>query len=58
LPKETEKGTFTIDDVMASYSLILGFDFDYNFISYTKFYALQNQVNAKIKALEKQNNIS
>lgn len=62
LPQEIENNaseqTFSIDDVMGSYSLILGFDFDYNQITYTKFHALQNQVNAKMKALEKQSSKS
>jgi hypothetical protein len=57
LPKPNENNEYNIDDVMASYSLILGFDFDYNLIPYTKYHALQNQVNAKIKSLERQNNI-
>jgi hypothetical protein len=53
--KENEKSDYGIDDVMASYSLILGFDFDYNLVTYTKYHALQNQVNAKIKSIQKQN---
>jgi hypothetical protein len=53
--KENEKSEYGIDDVMASYSLILGFDFDYNLVTYTKYHALQNQVNAKIKSIQKQN---
>lgn len=52
---ENEKSDYGIDDVMASYSLILGFDFDYNLVTYTKYHALQNQVNAKIKSIQKQN---
>lgn len=52
---ENEKSEYGIDDVMASYSLILGFDFDYNLVTYTKYHALQNQVNAKIKSIQKQN---
>jgi hypothetical protein len=57
LPTPDENNKYSIDDVMASYSLILGFDFDYNQISYTKYYALQNQVDVKIKSLERQNNL-
>lgn len=55
LPKEEANGNYDIDNVMASYSLILGFDFDYNIISYTKFFALQKSVHAKIKSIESQN---
>lgn len=54
LPKQSKDQQFNLDDVLASYSAILGIDFDYNLISYTKFYGLQKQVNAKIKSLEKQ----
>ena len=52
LPNKDESHTTSIDEVMASYSLILGYDFDYNTISVTKFYALQKQVSIKIKALK------
>jgi hypothetical protein len=52
---ENVKSEYGIDDVMASYSLILGFDFDYNLVTYTKYHALQNQVNTKIKSIQKQN---
>lgn len=55
LPKKVEGEEYDIDDVMASYSAILGFDFDYNTITYTKFYGLQKQVQSKIKAFESQN---
>jgi len=60
LPKKNEDGTEpegdkeSIDDILASYSLILGFDYDYNIISVTKFFALQKQVEAKTKSLEQQ----
>jgi hypothetical protein len=53
LPKRSAGNEFKLDDVMASYSAILGIDFDYNAISYTKFFGLQKQVNAKIKSIEK-----
>lgn len=56
LPKRNDnEEEYDIDDVMASYSAILGFDFDYNTITYTKFYGLQKQVQSKIKAFESQN---
>lgn len=45
----------TIDDVMASYTNIMGFDFDYNSITYTKFNAIKRQVNLKIKAISENN---
>lgn len=54
LPKVDENNKSTLDEVMASYAAILGFDFDFNTISCTKFFALQNQVHAKVKSLEKQ----
>lgn len=59
LPKSDEENpgienTNTIDDVLASYSMILGFDYNYNKISVTKFFALQKQVEAKTATLEKQ----
>lgn len=54
LPKSSDNQKVTIDDIMASYSAILGIDFDYNTLPYRKFFALQKQVDSKIKALEKQ----
>ena len=41
-----------IDDMLASFSAILGIDFDYNTISFTKTMALKKQVEAKIKQLD------
>ena len=55
LDLQKDKLLHVLDDVMASYSLIMGFDFDYNSITYTKFYAIQKQVNAKIKPITKAN---
>jgi len=46
----------TIDDVMAGYTMILGYDFDYNTVTYTKFKAIKRQVNLKIKSISEQNN--
>ncbi|PKP28865.1 MAG: hypothetical protein CVU01_02910 [Bacteroidetes bacterium HGW-Bacteroidetes-18] len=55
-PKEQGNNDYDIDDVMASYSAILGFDIgDYNEITYTKYFACQKQVNAKIKSINAQN---
>jgi hypothetical protein len=54
LPKQTEDNEYSIDDVMASYAAILGIDFDYNAITYTKFHAIQKQVHLKMKQIEAQ----
>lgn len=54
LPKNDEKAKHTIDDVMASYSAILGFGFNFNSITYTEFHGYARQVDLKIKALESQ----
>lgn len=53
LPKEktTTKKT-TIDDMMASICAVLGIDFDFNMVSFTKVNAFLKQVEAKIKSLE------
>jgi len=55
LPSEKVAESANIDDVLASYSMILGYDFDYNTLPVTKFYALQKQVAIKIKAITKNN---
>ena len=55
-PKEQGKSEYNIDDVMASFSSILGFDIgDYNTVTYLKYYAFQKQVNAKINSIKNQN---
>lgn len=47
----TEK--YTIDDIMASYSAILGLSIgDFNSITYTTFKGYEKQVNAKINSLK------
>lgn len=46
----------TIDDVMASYTNIMGFDFDFDKITYTKFHAIKKQVHLKIKTITDKNN--
>lgn len=53
LPKKKKGESITLDEVMASYSSVLGIDFDYNKISCTKFFALKKQVLSKVKSLEK-----
>jgi hypothetical protein len=45
----------SIINLMASYSSILGYDFDFYTISVEKFKSLENQVKQKITAIEKQN---
>ena len=58
LPKQEEGEDFSkvnIDEVLAFYCTVLGIDFDYNTVSFTKVMALQIQVSEKIKAIEKQN---
>lgn len=58
LPKIEESQDFkkvNIDEVLAFYCTILGIDFDYNTVPFTKVLALQVQVQEKIKAIEKQN---
>lgn len=61
LPKSEESGSnVTIDDVLASHSSILGFDFDYETISCKKYLAHKKQIDVKMKHAEaefKRNNI-
>lgn len=55
--KELEKGDYNIDDVMASYSMILGYNIGkHNEITYKEHYAHQKSVNNKIDSIKKQNN--
>jgi len=49
LPETTTKGA-DIFKVLASFSSILGFDFDYNKISVRKYLAVKEQVENKVKA--------
>lgn len=56
LPKvEVDKEDNSIINIMASYSSILGYDFDFYTISVEKYFSLQNQVKQKIAAIEKNN---
>lgn len=59
LPKVDESGTESKDssiiNLMASYSSVLGYDFDYYTVSVEKFKSLENQVKQKIAAIEKNN---
>ena len=55
LPKaDGEKSEVTIYDVLASYSAILGIDFDFEALSCLKYISMQKQVASKIKASEQQ----
>jgi Zn-dependent M32 family carboxypeptidase len=61
LPKikpDSENKKTNTDELLAFYSAVIGFDFDYNTISVTKFLGLQKQVESKIKNIEKQNQSS
>lgn len=52
--KEDEKNR-KVEEVLASYSLILGFDVgDYNTVSAMKFLSLKKSVNAKVESLKEQ----
>ena len=52
LPKKTDENT-NIDRVIASYSSVIGYDLgDYNTVSVTKFFAIQEQVGNKINAMK------
>jgi len=54
--KENENQDYNVDDVMASYSAILGFNIgDFNLVTYNAFFGYEKQVNAKIKAINQQN---
>lgn len=55
LPKEEQGDHYNVDDVMASYCSILGFQIgDFNAITYTAFYGYEKQVHAKIESIKKQ----
>lgn len=63
LPKEENEESktvqhekLTIDDIMAGYTMIIGYDFDYNTVTYTKFHAIKRQVSLKMKSISEQNN--
>ncbi len=65
LPKEENEEShivqhekLTIDDIMAGYTMIVGYDFDYNTITYTKFKAIKRQVNLKMKSVSEQNTVN
>ena len=55
LPKVEQGDNYSIDDVMASYCSILGYQIgDFNTITYTAFYSYEKQVHAKIDSIKKQ----
>lgn len=54
-PKVSEEAKYNIDDVMASYSSILGYSIGkHNEITYSEFYGHEKSVNAKIDSLKNQ----
>ncbi len=54
---ETEKKEYNPDDVMASYSAILGYSIGkHNEVTYTEFYAHERSVNTKIDSLKSNTN--
>lgn len=54
-PKVSEEVKYNIDDVMASYSSILGYSIGkHNEITYSEFYGHEKSVNAKIDSLKNQ----
>jgi len=58
LPKPAENQndkSNSIVDIMAVYSSILGYDFDFYTISVEKFHSIEKQVKQKVAAIEKQN---
>lgn len=57
LPKVETNSTeeYSIINLMASYSSVLGYDFDFYTISVEKYYSLEKQVKQKIASIEKQN---
>lgn len=55
-PKETDDSKkYLIVDLMAGYTNVLGYDFDFYTISVEKFHALEKQVKNKISSVESQN---
>lgn len=59
LPKTDESGIESKDNsiinLMASYSSVLGYDYDYYTVSVEKFKSLEHQVKHKVAAIEKNN---
>ena len=57
LPKveSSNNEEFSIISIMASYSSVLGYDFDFYTISVEKYHALEKQVKQKIASIEKNN---
>jgi len=55
LPAVEEGQEFSVDDIMASYCSILGYQIgDFNSITYTAYYGYEKQVHLKIESLKKQ----
>lgn len=58
MPEKKEGGNneYNVDDVMASYSAILGFSIgDFNTVTYSAFYGYEKQVTSKINSINQQN---
>ena len=54
---EADNSEFSVDDVMALYCTILGFNIgDFNVVSYNAFRSYEKQVNAKIKSMNQNKN--
>ena len=54
--KEQSNNRYNIDDTMALYCTILGFNIgDFNTITYSAFFSYGKQVDAKIEIMKKQN---
>lgn len=59
LPEKKENTEYNIDDVMASYSAILGYNIGkHNEVTYAEYYGHEKSVNSKIKSIKSQNNKS
>jgi len=55
LPKQDEnEAKYSVDDMLASYSVFLGMDLDFNTITASKVLSLGKQIDLKIKANHKQ----
>lgn len=54
LPQHDEEESYTVDDVMASYCTILGYNIGkFNEITYSEYYAFDRSVKEKIKSFKK-----
>lgn len=51
MPTPADSGNITIDDILASYCVMLSIDFDFNTVTASKVVALGKQIDRKIKSL-------